>query len=183
VVGAVWFAGLGNRTFAHSHFRSLHIFALFKRPMVRSIFLLLFSKKRLSVNVLKKCEFPNRTFSLSKKSDRTFALWLIAFFCSFQKSDCVIALFVPLFKRAIVRSLFRSLFSKEQLCKCSFGCSFQKNDCAIALSVALLKMRMCDRSYCCSFQKSECAIALCKRANEQKCAKKVPISESLFFAL
>jgi len=43
-----------------------------------------------------------------------FALSLIAHFRSFQNSDCAITLFVAFFKRALVRLLFLSLFSKDR---------------------------------------------------------------------
>jgi len=68
---------------------------------------------------------------------------------------------VALFKRAIVRSLFWLLFSKERLCYHSFSCSFQKSDCAIALLLLFSKERLCDSSF----------VALFKRATKKAIAQ------------
>jgi len=107
------------------------------------------------------------TFALFKSaSDRSFHR-------SFQKCDCVIALFV------------RSL-KKWDCAIALFGHSIKKCDCGITLfGRSFKKVRLCDRTFCCSFEKCVCAIALflavqkkcnrkialLKRANLQKCAK------------
>jgi len=70
-----------------------------------------------------------RTFAQSRLCDR-----------SLKKSDCAIALFVALLKRAIVQVIKR--VTKKRLSwfvRKSHNRSFQKSNCAIALFVALLK--------------------------------------------
>jgi len=114
-LSGIWYtrgAGLGNCTFAQSH-----VFALFKRVIVRSLFFWLFSKKRKSsdrtvalskrVNERKcaKCEFPNRPFFLFKKSARTFQ--------NVQLPNPGLGLRAGLG----VPLLVQLLFPKERLCK------------------------------------------------------------------
>jgi len=126
--------------------------ALFKKGRVWS----LFSKEWLCYHTFcgffkksnKRENFGITLFSLFKKSDHTFsrsaiaqpwvghlhictlALLLITLFCSFQNSNCAIALLL--------------LFSKELLSDCSFCCSFQKSNCVIALFLLFQKEWICE---------------------------------------
>jgi len=71
--------------------------------------------------------------------NRSFAQSLIAHFRSFQKSECVIALFVALCKGANERSLFVSLDLKERLCDFPHNRFFQKSDKKNNRTIALSK--------------------------------------------
>jgi len=93
----------------------------------------LFQKETISENVQKSVNFWIALFLLFKKSNRTFSkcaiakLWvcqgwaithsLIAHFCSFQKSNCAITVFVAFLKSATKRAIVQLLFWKERISK------------------------------------------------------------------